>query len=110
MPGGVPSENEASVSRSEIRRSRSMCMHLPSRKRVTIPVFVNQVLCRGLAQCAEPLWAVGRHPDKIACLDRIPVVSEAVNAAAFEHQQAVLHDVDLHQCQPGASIITLSVS
>src|SRR3984885_10343238 len=109
MPGGVSSENEARVSRSPISRSRLICMQLPSGKWVTIPVFVDQVLGGGFAQGAEPLRAVGRHPDKVSGLDRVPVVSETVDATAFEHEQAVLHDVNFDQGERGAGLITHGV-
>ncbi len=53
---------------------------------VPAPVFVNQIFCRLLADCTEPLRAVGRHPDKVACLHRIPSIPEAINATAFKHE------------------------
>ncbi len=63
-------------------------------QRMAVPVFINEVFCGALADGSEPLGAVGAHPDEIACGDWVPVVAEAVDAAAFEHEEAVLHDVD----------------
>ena len=67
-----------------------------------VPIFIKQILRRCLAQRAEPLRAVRAHPDEIARRDRIPAVVEPVDAAAFEHQQAVLHDVNFHHRKSGA--------
>ena len=47
----------------------------------------------------------GRHPDKIAGGDRVPRIAEAINAAAFEHQQAVLHDVHFDHAERGSRLI-----
>ncbi len=76
---------------------------------MAIPVFVDQILGRGLAQGAKPLRAVGRHPDKIAGLDGIPTIAQAVDAAAFEHQQAVLHHMNFDQRQRGAGLVAHGV-
>ncbi len=63
-------------------------------ERMAVPIFINEVFRRALADGSEPLGAVGAHPDEIAGGDGVPVVAEAVDAAAFEHEQAVFHDVD----------------
>src|SRR5204862_4201995 len=77
----------------------------PASSRMAIPVLVNQVFRRLLAECTEPLRAVGRHPDEIAGLDGIPLRSKKVDAAAFEHQQAMLHHVDFDGGQRRSGLI-----
>jgi len=62
---------------------------------VPVEVFVDEIFCRLGADGAEPLWAEGRHPDEVAGGGGVPVFAQTVDAAAFEHQQAVLHVVDL---------------
>ncbi len=70
-----------------------------------VPVFVDQIFCGAFADRAEPLRAVRAHPDEVACGDGIPVVAEAIDAAAFEHQQTMLHDVDFDHAECGAGLI-----
>src|SRR5580698_7935483 len=74
-------------------------------QRMTAPVFVDQIFRGALAERAKPLRAVGSHPDKIAGLDRVPGVAEAIDAAALEHQQAVLHDVNFDHAERRAGIV-----
>src|SRR6266699_1545281 len=107
--GGSAAEICASVWSSAIRPSMLSCgrvvvMGLCS-QRVTAPVLVDEVLCGLLADGAEPLRAVRRHPDEIAGFDRVPGVAQPVDATAFEHQEAVLHDVNLHHAEGGAGIV-----
>jgi hypothetical protein len=74
-------------------------------ERVAVPVFVDEVFCGLLADGSEPLWAEGGHPDDVACGDGIPLVAEAVDAAAFEHKEAVLHDVDFDHAECGSGLV-----
>ena len=46
--------------------------------------------------------AVSGHPDDVAGGGGVPVVAEAVDASAFEHEEAVLHVVDLYLREGGA--------
>src|SRR6266702_2695002 len=72
---------------------------------MAVPIFVDEVLRGLLADCSEPLWAKWRHPDEIACGDRVPAVAETVDASAFEHQQAVLHDVNFDHAECGSGLV-----
>ena len=107
--GGSASEICARAISSAIRPSigelRVECVMRHCSQRMTAPVFVDEVFRRPLAQRAKPLRAIGAHPDEVAGLDRIPRVAEAVDAAAFEHQQAVLHHVNLHHAERRAGIV-----
>src|SRR5216683_2124027 len=58
-----------------------------------------------LAGCAEPLRAERSHPDEVAGGDGVPLVAEPIDAAAFEHQQTMLHDVYLDHAECGARLI-----
>ncbi len=69
------------------------------------PILVDEVLGGTLADGAEPLWAVRRHPDEVASLNGVPRIAQPVDAAAFEHQQAVLHDVNLHHAERRAGVV-----
>src|SRR5262249_40668325 len=73
-----------------------------SEHRVAVDVLVVEVARRALAQGDEPLRAVRRHPDHVALAHRVPGVGQAVHPLPLQHQQAVLHDVDLDQRQRGA--------
>jgi hypothetical protein len=68
-----------------------------------VPIFVDEIFCRDFSDCPKPLRTPRAHPDEISGGDGIPRVAEAIDAAAFEHQQAMLHDVhfDLTQCCAG---------
>src|ERR1700678_1918329 len=70
-----------------------------------IPVFVDEILCRHFADGSKPLRTPWAHPDEVAGGYWIPGISEAVNAAALEHEEAVFHDVHLHQAERGAGLI-----
>jgi len=76
--------------------------HFRLRKRMTVRILVDEIFRGNFAEGAEPLRAPGTHPDKIAGSDGIPGVTEAVNAGAFEHDQAVLHDVHFDLAEGGA--------
>src|ERR1700677_1603768 len=56
-------------------------------ERMPAPVFVDQIFGRVLAERAEPLRTICAHPDEVAGFHRVPSVAEAIDAAAFEHQQ-----------------------
>src|ERR1035438_8299 len=58
---------------------------------VSAPVLVDEVFGGVLADCAKPLGTVCGHPNEVARFYRIPGIAKAVDAAAFEHQQAMLH-------------------
>src|SRR6266550_4198088 len=58
---------------------------------ISIPVFVDQVFCRRLPQGAEPLWTVRAHPNEISSGDWVPTIIQAVNTAAGQHQEPMLH-------------------
>src|ERR1700722_17097745 len=70
-----------------------------------VPIFVDEILRGAFANCAEPLRAERSHPDKVACGDGIPTVAEPIDAAAFEHQQTVLHDVYFDHTECRARLI-----
>ena len=71
--------------------------------RVAVHVLVVEVAGRPFAHRHEPLRAVGRHPDDVTLTHRIPVVAQAIDPLALEHEQAVLHHVHLdhRQGRPG---------
>src|SRR5579871_1846901 len=107
--GGAASEICASVCNSAImpsmsREGRVEVMGSPS-ERMPPPILVDEVLGRLPADGSEPLRAVGRHPDEVAGLDGIPRIAQPVDPAAFEHQQAVLHHVNLHHAEARAGIV-----
>src|SRR5438270_118275 len=58
-----------------------------------IPVFIDEVLRRRLADRAKPLRAPRPHPDEISRLYGIPGIPQPVDATALDHQQPVLDDV-----------------
>jgi hypothetical protein len=60
---------------------------------MAVPGFVDQIFGGHLSQRTEPLWAIGSHPDEIAGGDRVPAITEALDALTFEHQEPMLHDV-----------------
>ena len=72
---------------------------------MAVPVFVNEILCRDFSDGAKPLWAPRRHPDKIAGGHGIPRIAETIDAAAFEHQEAVLHDVHFDHAECGSRLV-----
>src|SRR5215471_14226424 len=74
-----------------IERARGVVVIQSRSERMPAPVLVDEILRRLLAQGAEPLRTVGSHPDEITSRDRIPRIAEAIDAAAFEHQQPVFH-------------------
>ena len=69
------------------------------------PVFVDEVFGGEFAEGAEPLGAVGGHPDEVAGGDGVPAVAEAVDAAALEHEEAVLHVVDFDDGEGGTGVV-----
>jgi hypothetical protein len=71
---------------------------------MAIPILVNDVLGGCFADSAEPLRAIGRHPNEIAGRDRMPAISQPVNAASAEHEQTVFHDVYLNHGERGAGL------
>ena len=73
-------------------------------KRVPVPIFVNEILRRRFAQSPNHCGQYGRHPDEIACRHGIPMVAEAVDSVAGEHQETVLHHVDLYHRQRRAGL------
>src|ERR1700722_6106678 len=58
---------------------------------MAVPVLIDDVARGILANCSKPLRTIGSHPDEIACLHWIPTVAQSVDAAAFQHEQTVLH-------------------
>lgn len=72
---------------------------------MTIRVFVNEIFRGDFADRSEPLRAPRRHINKIAGGDRIPGVAQAVNAAAFEHQEAMLHNVHFNHAERGSRLV-----
>src|SRR5437773_2549183 len=76
-----------------------------SEKGGSVPVLVYEVPRGSFTQSAEPLRAVGSHPDKITFLYRIPVLPQPVNPTAGEHQQTVLHYMTLDHGQRGPRLI-----
>ena len=72
---------------------------------MTVPVFINEIFCGLLTDGTEPLRAPRAHPDEIAGGGGIPRVAEPIDAAAFEHEQAMLHDVHFHYAERGAGLI-----
>src|ERR1700722_2902878 len=77
--------------------------HLRSSSRASqwmpVPVFVDQVFRRHLPDCTKPLRTPGTHPDEIAGSHGIPRVAQPVNAAAFQHDEAMFHYVHLDHTQ-----------
>ena len=71
----------------------------------SVPVFVNKIFRRGLAERPEPLRAIRRHPNEVARRDWIPVFSETIDAAAGKHQQAMFHDVDFDHRKSCARLV-----
>src|SRR5204863_5715094 len=71
----------------------------------SVPVLVYEVSRGSFTQSAEPLRAVGSHPDKITFLYRIPVFPQPINPTAGEHQQTVLHYMTLDHGQCGHRLI-----
>src|SRR5215475_14752912 len=74
-------------------------------QRVPVPVFVNEIFRRHFADGTEPLRAPGAHPDKVTSGDGIPSITEAVDASAFEHEQAVFHDVHFDLTESGTRLV-----
>src|ERR1700688_3082798 len=75
------------------------------RQRVTVPVFINKIFCGRLAERAEPLRAPRRHQDEVSAGPRVPQSAEPINAAAFEHDEAMLHHVHLDHAERGPGLI-----
>src|SRR5579871_5123562 len=100
--GAGVSENPERVSSSSMSLSVSMVSFIYSAslllkiERMAIPVLIDQIPRRRFAQRAVPLRTIGRHPDEVTGFHRIPVFAEPINTFAFEHQQTVLHDVNLN--------------
>src|SRR5215472_725322 len=72
---------------------------------MAVPVLVDEVFRGRLPDGSEPLGAPRTHPDEITGGNRIPRVAQTVNAASFEHQQAVLHHVHFDYAQRGARLV-----
>src|SRR5437667_3440211 len=66
-----------------------------SRAHVPVHVLVVEVARGGGAGREVGLRNVGPHPDEVPGLDLVPAVAEVVDALAFEHVEAVLHEVRL---------------
>src|SRR6266853_1949959 len=71
-----------------------------------VPVLIDEIFCRNLTDSSEPLRAPGSHPNKIARGDWIPRVAEAINTAAFEHDEAVFHYMHLDHAQCRSRLIS----
>src|ERR1700688_4418082 len=74
-----------------------------------VPVFIDEILRWSLAQRAKPLWAIGSHINKVAGRHRVPMVVEPIDAFAFQHQQAMLHDVNFYHGQGSSRLKSHSV-
>ena len=74
-----------------------------------VPIFVDEIFCRSLAQGAEPLGAKRRRPDKVALCDRVPMITQAIDAAAGKHQETVLHYVSFDERQRRSRLISHGV-
>src|ERR1700689_3202339 len=70
-----------------------------------VPIFVDEIFCRNFSYCPKPLWAPGRHPEKISGGSRIPGIAEPVNSSAFEHDESVFHDMHLDHAERGAGLV-----
>src|SRR5277367_4332509 len=96
-----------------IEGSSSLFANVPPRgdrnkiltERMAVPIFINNVFCGALSDGPEPLGAEGAHPDEVAGGNRVPVVAEPVDAAAFEHEEAVLHNVDFDLAEGGSGCV-----
>ena len=75
-------------------------------ERVASPVFVNEIFRRLLSNRTEPLRTIRRHPDEVAGFDGTLTNRRACrDAPAFEHQQAVFHNVNFDHTETGAGIV-----
>src|SRR6202030_2248881 len=72
---------------------------------MTVPIFVDEILCRHLADRCEPLRAPRSHPNEVSCGHRIPRIAEPVNSATFEHEEPVLHYMHFDHAQRGTWLV-----
>src|SRR5260370_42458837 len=70
-----------------------------------VPILVDKILGRNFSDRSEPLWAPRSHPNEIPGRDRIPRISEPVDASAFEHDESVLHDMHFDHAERGAGLV-----
>ena len=70
-----------------------------------VPILVNQVFRGKFSNSSKPLRAPRPHPDEIARSHRIPGIAQPVDAAAFEHDQPVLHHMHFHHAERRARLV-----
>src|SRR5271165_3804269 len=86
-------------------RDRSEYSRLPARPGMAMKIFVDEILCRDFAESSEPLRTPRSHPDEVASGDGIPGVAEAIDSAALEHDEAVLHHVHLDHAERRSRLV-----
>src|SRR5258705_6320098 len=72
---------------------------------ISIPVFVDEVFCGRLTQSAEPLRTVWSHPNEISSGDGVPAIIQAINTAAGQHQEPMLHHVHFNHAKRRARMV-----
>ena len=72
---------------------------------MAVPILIDEIFRGNFADCAEPLWTPRAHPDEIAGSHRIPGVAQAINAAAFKHQQTMFHHMHFDHAQGSSRLI-----
>src|SRR5580698_9586453 len=70
-----------------------------------VPILIDEIFGRNLADRSEPLRTPRSHPDEISRRDRIPRIAEPVDSATLEHHEAVLHDMHFDRAQRGAWLV-----
>src|SRR5208337_3382371 len=77
---------------------------LPRIAWMPVPILVDEIFGRDFAQRAKPLRTIWRHPDEVAFLDRVPMFTQAIDAASFKHHKAVLHHMDVNHRETGTGL------
>src|ERR1700676_3058055 len=72
---------------------------------MAVPVFVDKIFCGRLAERSKPLRAPRGHPEKISGGHWIQRITEAINAAAFEHDKSMLHHMHFDHAERSPGLI-----
>src|SRR5688572_24151194 len=79
------------------------------RCRKPVHILIVNIHRRLLSYGSKPLLAIGCHPDRVPCFDRIPLLIEHINALTLQEQKTMFHNMCFYKWQMPAGIIAKNI-